>query len=195
MTIEIAEAVAGDRLAIDFMDDLARKNGHCVGFLPRVAYDQAVQKQRVKVLFVNNAPAGYVIHGPFKTTTKIYQLVIAEDLRRIEYGTALVDAVRKGANGAQAEELSLHCASDLEANTFWQALGFELAGERWKDKSRRRWQNRYSQILPGLALRLLRQKAIVDQKRLGNLARLLKGNNITLGSLLDKPHNQPARRP
>lgn len=194
MTIEIVPAQPGDLQALKFLDSLSRKNGHCVGFLPLIAYMEALNQDRVTLLFYNEEPAGYLIRGPLKECTKIYQLVIAEELRRIENGTSLLEHLRKQALAVDAYEISLHCAEDLEANKFWQTLGFQQIGRRLKDRSGRRWQNRYRQDLPAKQLAILRKAARIDDRNLRPLARLMLKGKLDIAALLENSAKKRARR-
>lgn len=194
MTTEIVQATPGDVQALKFLDHLSRKNGHCVGFLPLVAYMQALDNGRVSLLFYNDEPAGYMIRGPIKKTTKIYQLVVAEELRRIENGTALLDRLRRQATAESAHEITLHCAEDLDANYFWRQLGFEQIGRRLKDRTGKRWQNRYRQNLPEKQLAQIRQKARITDRNLAPLARLMLKGKLDVAALLENAAEKRARR-
>lgn len=165
---------------VKFLDHLQSENRHALGFLPFEAMRQAIELQRVFLCFENGDPAGYVIHGPPKRHGKIYQVCVAEDSRRVEHGTALVEAVRAVMNAKTAHTLTLHCAQDLPANTFWGELGFTKIGERCKRKDGSRLQNRYQEVLPGKALhaRLFREQ--LDRDGLTRLRELLIKGNVSL---------------
>jgi len=180
--IEIVRLSPADTQAISYIDHLSGKNGHCVGFLPLVAYQDALARARITMLFENGQPGGYLIHGPPKRRMKIYQVCIEEELRRIEFGTALVNDLRDMAIAAKSHEISLHCAEDLEANSFWRALGFLHTGRRMKRKDLSRWQNRYLQDLPEKALANERMAAKILQVGANPLARLLARGNIQIGT-------------
>jgi len=194
VTTELCPAQPGDLQVLKFLDALSKKNGHCVGFLPLIAYEEALNLGRVTLLFYNDEPAGYMIRGPVKECTKIYQLVIAEELRRIENGTTLLDNLRQKAVAGKAYEISLHCAEDLEANRFWQALGFQKVGQRLKDKTGRRWQNHYRQDLPEKQLALLRKDARIRDRNLAPLARLMLKGKLDVAALLENSAKRRARR-
>lgn len=180
MPIKVAPVPSTATDVAKFLDYLQSREKNALGFLPFRALEQAIELGRVLLCFENDDPAGYVIHGPTKATTKIYQTVVCDDLRRVEHGTALVSAVTMRANAAGAEAISLHCAEDLAANSFWDALGFEFKGQRCRRKDRRRSQNRYEIILPGHAIAEQKRAAereeaarIVKEQGLSNLQRLL----------------------
>lgn len=194
MTIDIVAAPPGDKNALKFLDALSKRNGYCVGFLPLIAYEQAIDKDRVTLLFYNDQPAGYLIRGPVKETTKIYQLVIAEDLRRIVNGTALLNHLITQANAGRAHQITLHCAEDLEANLFWQSLGLQRIGKRLKDKTGKRWQIRYRLELPEKQLAFLRTHSRLDERALNPLHRILSKGGVNLGSILEAGFNRRRNR-
>lgn len=194
MTIEVTRATAADRAVLQFVDDLAKKNAHAVGFLPMVAYTTALESNRVLLLTENSEPAGYLIHGPEITHSKIYQVVIHEELRRIEHGRQLVDALRDHLQKFDVHSLSCHVATDLDANSFWKAIGFHQVGQRIKDKTGRRWQNRYQQIMPGATIHKLAQQKEIDARGQSNLARLLLKGKLSLADVINKPPTPRAKR-
>lgn len=166
-----------------FLDHLQAQNKHALGFLPFIALRQAIELGRVFLCYENDEPAGYVIHGPGKRHTKIYQVCVAEDARRIEHGTALIEAVKAVANHHRAHDLTLHCAEDLPANSFWNALGFEPAGRRCKRRDGKRMQNKYRMELPARLLDHLAYKAQLKADGLTNLQRLLVKGDVRLASV------------
>lgn len=175
---------------VKFLDHLQSENRHALGFLPFEALRQAIELSRVFLCYENDMPAGYVIHGPPKRHGKIYQVCVAEDARRIEHGTALIEAVRAVMNHGRAHTLTLHCAEDLPANQFWRDLGFTQIGRRMKRKDGKRWQNRYQVELPAKAVDALRYKQQLKEDGLTNLQRLLVKGDVRLGSVNFKRKTQ-----
>lgn len=161
-----------------FIDYLQGKDRNALGFLPMIALQQAVSLGRVFLCIENDEPAGYVIHGPAKTHGKIYQVCVAQDARRIEHGTALVEAVRSVMIAGKAEDLTLHCAEDLAANRFWKELGFAQTGTRCKRADGKRMQNRYQIELPQKALNVMLLRKRLEEDGLTNLRRLLMKGDI-----------------
>lgn len=187
MTIEIVRAHRADRGLLKFVDALAKRNSHAVGFLPMTAYETALDAERVLLLLENDAPAGYLIHGPEITHAKIYQVVIAEDARRIEHGRELIDHLRLHYNNHNVHSITLHCADDLDANAFWKAIGFQQIGQRLKDSTGRRWQNRYQQTLPAAQMHKLTQRKELKDRNLDALADLMLKGNLNLADVLVRP--------
>lgn len=111
-----------------FVDHLQRQFGEAVGFMPKVALHQYLNKQCILLAWENGQPAGYMISRTATPWTPsmsaIYQLCICLDAHRRHIGTALLasleDTARKIANvGIQA-----NCAIGVQANEFWSASGF-----------------------------------------------------------------------
>ena len=176
---------------VKFLDHLQSKNKHALGFLPFEALRQAISLGRVFLAYENDQPAGYVIHGQPRQQAKIFQVVIEDDARRFEHGTALIEAVRQVMVHAKAHTLSLHCADDLEANEFWKAIGFQFTGQRCRRKDKKRSQNRYEVELPQKAIDLLAWRRQLEADGLTNLQRLLVKGDISLGKV---PFRRKAKR-
>jgi len=163
-----------------FLDHLSGLHKHEVGFLPRLAYQQAIGLGRVFLCFENGDPCGYLIHGPPKRQTKIYQVVVTDDCRRVEHGTALVEAVRLVADAERAHVLSCHVAEDLEAVSFWKEIGFQITGERCRRQDRKRKQFRFEEQRPGKSLDLKDLRAQLRESKLTALHTFLLKNNPSL---------------
>ena len=118
-----------------YVDNLQKKNSAAVGFIQKTVWDKYVYGgERNFVVFIcekNNDMVGYVLLTPGKKVgsyAKIQQIAIQEDARRLEYGTALIETVRKFCNKFGRMGVTLRCRKDLQSNFFWQALGFNLYG-------------------------------------------------------------------
>lgn len=169
--------------ASKFLDFLQSKNNHALGFLPFVALETAIEQGRVIRAYENGEPCGYMIRGKIREETRILQIVVADDARRIEHATALVEALKGLCNAARAHSISLHCAEDLPANQFWEAIGFQKIGKRLKNKTGKRWQFKHRIDLPGLEIaRIVKQKEI-KQAGLSALHRLLVKGDARVGTV------------
>lgn len=169
-----------EKIWAKFLEHLSGQHKHELGFLPRLAYSQAVGLGRVFLCFENGEPCGYAIHGPAKRVTKIYQVVVTDDCRRVEHGTALVEAIRLVADGERAHELSCHVAEDLEAIQFWNQIGFRIVGERCRRQDRKRKQFRFLEERPGKRLDLADLRAQLKESKLTQLHSFLLKNNPSL---------------
>ena len=122
-------------LDVAFIDKLQKENASAVGFIQRTIWDRYVfGGERNFVVFIcekNDDMVGYVLLTPGKgrnTYTRIQQIAVREDARRLEYGTALLAVVRDFCETFNRAGVRLRCRIDLESNNFWQALGFHRYG-------------------------------------------------------------------
>ena len=126
----IREARPGDW---SFLDHLQRKHHEAIGFLSRAALREAIGRRRVLLALENDEPAGYLYGAaPYQRREDvaiIFQAAICYDTRRRLLGTALVEAFTARLS-TEVTQLCLWCASDLDANLFWSALGFSAAATR-----------------------------------------------------------------
>lgn len=166
-----------------FLLYLSERHRHELGFLPALAYKQAIELGRVFLCLDNGEPAGYLIHGPAKRESKIYQVVVTHDCRRIEHGTALVTAARMFFDAGMAETMSCHVADDLAANSFWQAIGLKAVGTRCRRQDRKRSQIKYQEERPGKAAALLALKSQLAESKLSNLHRILVKGDASIGGV------------
>ena len=134
------------------MDDLAyivglaNENEEALGFIPetRMAYYIAREQYIIQPTSAGKR-AGYILHG--KPTSggilTIAQAVIDYDLRDQGLGRLAVSELIDRARKANSREIKLRCADDLEANNFWQTLGFKLTNTLYPANRRRRAINVY----------------------------------------------------
>ncbi len=183
MSYTIEPIPTNNLAATSFLDYLQSKNTHALGFLPFVALDTAIAQGRVLRAYENGEPCGYMIRGIFREETRILQIVVEDDARRIDHATALVEGLTALCNAKKGHHISLHCAEDLPANQFWEAIGFEQVGKRLKNKKGKRWQIKHRIDLPGRDIaRIVKQKEI-NQAGLKNLHRLLVKGQASIGDM------------
>ena len=109
-----------------------------VGFLPTVALRQYEARRQLWLARHNGEPCGYLAWGSFRGprpkrdpfTIKIIQACIDYDAQRSAHGQRLVRHLERLGTMAGIDTLSLWCADDLDANHFWQAMGFNADGTR-----------------------------------------------------------------
>lgn len=115
-----------------YIDMLMKHNAWSIGFLQRRAFENYTWGgERNFMCFlaeVNHSPIGYVFITPGHRgqVCRIQQIAVQNDARRFEYGTALVDTVEDYRKAHIRNGIALRCRVDLEANTFWKTLGFQL---------------------------------------------------------------------
>lgn len=109
-----------------------------VGFLPIMALREYQARRQLWIARENGQPCGYLAWGSFRGprpkrdpfTVKIIQACIDYHARFQEHGAQLVYDLERTAIAAGIETISLWCATDLDANRFWSALGFSIDGHR-----------------------------------------------------------------
>lgn len=124
-----------------YIDKLQKENAYAVGFIQKTIWDKYVfGGERNFVVFIcekNGDRVGYVLLTPgmkVGSYAKIQQIAVQEDARRLEYGSMLIEAVRKFCEKFGRVGVTLRCREDLDANKFWLSLGFLQYGKWEKGK-------------------------------------------------------------
>jgi hypothetical protein len=134
---------------VPFMDELQKQHAKALGRFPFAQYEGYVQMGAVLVAESGNERVGYIIsrdrYMKRDELGVIFQLCVKPGAQRKFVGAALVhEAFRRSAYGCRL--YCLWCAQDLEANYFWESLGFvPLAFRAGSDKKKRVhifWQKR-----------------------------------------------------
>ncbi len=129
---------------MDYVDWLMKREYQQVGFLPRQALTEYNERDQIILATENGDPSGYALFydgrngkRPRKdpATLRVHMIAIQDDARRVFHGTGLVSRLLYHAALNQFNTLALWCATDLDANKFWRALGFtndriRLGGEK-----------------------------------------------------------------
>lgn len=118
-----------------FVDKLQKDNSFAVGFIQHTIWEKYVwggeRNFVVLICEMNNDPVGYILitpgHGAM-TYAKIQQIVVRNDARRLDYGTALLHVAQDFCEHFGLRGFTLRCRTDLESNYFWRALGFTQYG-------------------------------------------------------------------
>lgn len=109
-----------------------------LGFIVWPKLDFLQQQGDIAILTCNGDRCGFVVHGRTPPLVKIWQIWIRDDARRIEHGRELVAHVIRTSAKHDASGISLRCAVDLEAISFWTKLGFERLRDTLGGKRRHR---------------------------------------------------------
>ena len=109
---------------IDYIDGLQKKNAEALSFYPRQVFEREQQKGRLFLGMLNGEPCGYLYVGSQGIDVKCHQVCIQYDARRRLYGAAIVAVMEQYATESKAASITLRCGFDLDANTFWQSLGY-----------------------------------------------------------------------
>ena len=145
---------------LKYIVDLSKKESLSLGFIPKMAYESAINGFRKGVpspkrwsmvcndkLFVctcNNDLVGFCLasFGRVKAiykTGKIAQICLQEDARKLERGKLLLQAVIDWGKKIFTFSFNAGCANDLESNFFWQAMGWVKIGYRFGISHKNTW--------------------------------------------------------
>jgi N-acetylglutamate synthase-like GNAT family acetyltransferase len=123
---DVRAATAAD---LAYVLALQKRNHEALGFIPRAALAEKIDRGQILLARENGDPAGFLHHGSLAVPeVRIFQAAIQYDARRRHHGLALIDTMVRRAADAGAKGLSLRCLDFLDANDFWSAAGFELLG-------------------------------------------------------------------
>ena len=131
--------------AVEYSISLMKKNYESVGFIPKSGIERLSSQNGLAVGVLNNEPCGYILYQPPKrgNDVKIIQVVVPTDVQRKSYGMLLVDHVEKHSLNTDSSGIYLKVAWDLEANSFWQDIGYYCTGNVMGGKVRSRILNVY----------------------------------------------------
>jgi len=122
----IRQATVDDIAAIKKLADDHRFE---LGFVVQAALEEAVKEQRLFVADSTSSVIGFVHFRCRKDgVAVIYEIAVAKDWQRKGIGRKLVEAVVEHARKQGCTTLRLKCPIDLEANKFYQRMGFRLVG-------------------------------------------------------------------
>jgi hypothetical protein len=133
-----------------FIDGLQKQHTHMVGWMPTKTLEGKIKLKQVIVADDEGGNAvGYCIgndkYFKHENVGVIYQLNVAPGKQRNLVGASLVKAMfDRAAYGCKL--FCLWCAQDIEANRFWESIGFIplafRAGSRAKDRIHIFWEKR-----------------------------------------------------
>jgi GNAT superfamily N-acetyltransferase len=110
---------------IMFIDSLQKKNSEQLSFYPKQVFEREKENGRLFLGLLNGEPCGYIYVGAAGGDVKCHQVCIEYDARRKLYGAMLVTALEQYAIDTYSNSITLRCGFDLEANHFWESLGYQ----------------------------------------------------------------------
>lgn len=108
-----------------YVDALQKKNAEALSFYPKQVFEREMEKGRIFLGLLNGEPCGYLYAGAQSKDVKLHQVCIEYDARRRLYGAMLVAVMEQYADEGKASSITLRCGFDLDANQFWQSLGYQ----------------------------------------------------------------------
>jgi hypothetical protein len=152
--------------AAAFVRALANRERHALGFLPDTIYAPALVDGRCELITAEGWEAGYILRGPWREETKIFQIGVVPGVRLEDCGRSLFLRMKAQAVIAGVEAISLHCAVDLAANEFWEKLGLRCIGTRAPRSATAREAKKWQWLLPrGEALEKELSTLVQDSKQ------------------------------
>lgn len=148
MTETILDAPAK---VIDYVDQvrrLADANKDALGFLSAIAYEEAATRGCLWVAVSGSARRlrGYLFFGVRFPRLRVYQVYVCPEFRSSGTARALIERLKRYGEDRDYLSISARVASELPANRFWQALGFNVIG-RCPGGKKGRTINRYALAL------------------------------------------------
>ena len=136
----IRKALSDD---IDGIKQLADQHKTELGFVIRGALMKSInQGQLLVALDDRGKVVGFNQYRHRKDQqTTLYNIVVAEELRRSGIGSALLDELCIDASSAGKETIFLKCPQELPSNSFYESYGFTLLDvEQGKNRPLSLWQ-------------------------------------------------------
>ena len=111
---------------LEYIDYLQRKNAEALSFYPKCVFERELENHRLLLGLLNGEPCGYIYFGKADMDLKIHQVCIQYDVRNRLYGASIVGQVENIAIKHSCQTITLRCGFELEANQFWQTLGYQV---------------------------------------------------------------------
>jgi len=119
-----------------------------LGWLPSLAYEAAAAEGRIRLITENQEPCGFALVGAQRPNWRIFQIYVEDPQRLKYYAHALLAEMAEEAARTAVEQISCHCAIDLDSNHFWHAEGFIITGQRKRSTAFDRTANRWAILTP-----------------------------------------------
>ena len=177
---------------LKFILSEGKKGTNEIGFLPTEALERYIEKGWINLCENNGDRIGFSVLQWSASTGRILQLWLIADARRAAAGLALLAVAKHKAAALFTQRLSCWCAEDLEANAFWQAVGFDATGTRKGGEARKRKQIKYE--FDALPL-LWPQRAEADsQETVRRVLPVLQRTSVPYHKAKRKDEGPPDRR-
>lgn len=113
---------------IDQVRSLGDANRSALGFLPASAYTETAMKGGLWVAVdqTNNDLLGYLLFGGTYPHLKVFQVHVLPEFRSRGLARRLLEELKKYGEENNYQTISARVAAELEANRFWQGIGFRI---------------------------------------------------------------------
>jgi hypothetical protein len=109
-----------------YIDNLQKKNAEALSFYPKQVFEREQKNGRLFLGLLNGQPCGYLYVGAAGGDVKCHQVCIQYDARRKLYGAMIASVMEQYAKDAYSNSITLRCGFDLDANKFWQEMGYNV---------------------------------------------------------------------
>jgi ribosomal protein S18 acetylase RimI-like enzyme/predicted nucleic acid-binding protein len=118
----------------------ADENKNALGFLPAQVYLDAAREGKLWVAVSGDKATycGHILIGGRFPHIRIYQVSVVARFRNRGIGRSLIDAVISMAENKGFRSVSAKVADDLEANSFWEKIGFSTVRRQRGGESKNR---------------------------------------------------------
>jgi GNAT superfamily N-acetyltransferase/predicted nucleic acid-binding protein len=121
---------------------VADRNRSSFGFLSTSAYEQMALKGQLWVVTDSHKQMkGYLMFGGTMPTLKIFQIYSCPSVKGHGVGALLIKALKEHAKSQNYHSISARVASDLDANAFWEKMGFPIYRQQEGGKTTKRMIN------------------------------------------------------
>lgn len=105
----------------------AKSESSALGFIPSPEYEAAAIKDRLAIAARGSDFLGFVLFGAgAHRVLKIIQTFVVKSHRKAKVGEALIKCVIDRGNELKCSSVVARVATELDANHFWQAMGFKI---------------------------------------------------------------------
>jgi predicted GNAT superfamily acetyltransferase len=122
------------------IESLRRADGDCLGFIPKMKYEHIVNKtldrgrrrwvwERLLVCRDNGEVTGFLLGNIGKKQSKIEQICVRNDARRMERALSLESQFASESKSRGHARIRARVAADIEATLFWAAAGYDVVGQ------------------------------------------------------------------
>jgi ribosomal protein S18 acetylase RimI-like enzyme len=128
---------------IDYVKLIADANRESVGFMTKKKFEEIIKQRRGFVALQNDNVVGFVIyrHRKRDLQTTLSEICVHKDYRQQHIGYELMSMLIKDCKQRNREFIQLKCPVDLEANGFYERLGFKLHTiEKGKKRQLKVWR-------------------------------------------------------
>ena len=128
MNVAIVQLTPADLNAVD---ELMKRYGQTLGFLPRGALQSYLEQEKGGILGAKTEVGqlvGYLLYAANPNYFRITHLCVLEEYQGQGLAKRLVNDLKESANTQRA--IRLNCRRDFPANALWPKLGFVTLGEK-----------------------------------------------------------------